>query len=67
MIDRRELLTALALAAPTLLARRPALASEPPPETARLRLVWTGSTCQAPQYVADELLKLEGFKRELKA
>ena len=25
-------------------------------------MAWTGSTCQAPQYVADELLKLEGFR-----
>jgi NitT/TauT family transport system substrate-binding protein len=39
---------------------RPARA-EPPPETPRLRLVQTPSMCQAPQYVAEELLRDEGF------
>ena len=35
--------------------------AEPPPETPRLRLVKIPSICQAPQYVADELLRAEGF------
>ena len=35
--------------------------AEPRPETTRLRLVRTTSICQAPQYVAEELLKGEGF------
>src|SRR5215468_1182038 len=35
--------------------------AEPPPETTRLRLVRIPSICQAPQYVAEELLKTEGF------
>jgi NitT/TauT family transport system substrate-binding protein len=34
---------------------------EPPPETTTLRLAWTGSACQAPQYVAEDLLRAEGF------
>jgi NitT/TauT family transport system substrate-binding protein len=36
-------------------------AAEGPPETTRLRLAWTGSACQAPQYVAEDLLRAEGF------
>jgi len=35
--------------------------AEPPPETTRIRLVQTSSMCQAPQYVAEELLRSEGF------
>jgi NitT/TauT family transport system substrate-binding protein len=37
------------------------VAAEPPPETTRIRLVHTPSMCQAPQYVAEELLRGEGF------
>ena len=35
--------------------------AEPPPETTRLRMVRVPSICQAPQYLAEELLRLEGF------
>jgi len=35
--------------------------AEPPPETTRIRLVRVPSICQAPQYVAEELLRSEGF------
>jgi NitT/TauT family transport system substrate-binding protein len=37
------------------------VAAEPPPETTRLRLPKTPGICSAPQYVAAELLSLEGF------
>jgi NitT/TauT family transport system substrate-binding protein len=37
------------------------VAAEPPPETRRIRLVQLPSICQAPQYVAEELLHSEGF------
>ena len=37
------------------------VAAEPPPETRRIRLVQIPSICQAPQYVAEELLRSEGF------
>jgi NitT/TauT family transport system substrate-binding protein len=37
------------------------LAAEPPPETTTIRLVQIPSICQAPQYVAEELLRSEGF------
>jgi NitT/TauT family transport system substrate-binding protein len=40
-------------------ARR--VAAEPPPETTRIRLVRVPSICQAPQYVAEALLRSEGF------
>src|SRR5262250_1661721 len=62
MIDRRGFLrraTAGAVAALGLRASR-ALA-EPPPETTKIRLAKTASMCWAPQYIADELLKAEGF------
>ena len=37
------------------------IAAEPPPETARIKLVQTFSMCEAPQFVAEELLRGEGF------
>jgi NitT/TauT family transport system substrate-binding protein len=37
------------------------VAAEPPPETTRIRLVQYGSTCQAPLYLSDALLRTEGF------
>jgi NitT/TauT family transport system substrate-binding protein len=36
-------------------------AAEPPPETTTLRLHKIAGICIAPQYVAEELLRLEGF------
>jgi NitT/TauT family transport system substrate-binding protein len=39
---------------------RPASA-EPPPETKKIRLVKVPAICLAPQYLAEELLRLEGF------
>jgi NitT/TauT family transport system substrate-binding protein len=38
------------------------VAAEPPPETTRLRLHKTSGICVAPQYVAEELLRAEGFR-----
>src|SRR5438309_1097155 len=38
-----------------------AVAAEPPPETTKLRLAQSTSTCQAALYVAEELLRTEGF------
>jgi NitT/TauT family transport system substrate-binding protein len=35
--------------------------AEPPPETTRLRLLRSPTMCWAPQYVAEDLLKAEGF------
>jgi NitT/TauT family transport system substrate-binding protein len=35
--------------------------AEPPPETTRIRLVKVPAYCLAPEYLAEELLRLEGF------
>ena len=62
-LSRRQLLGGLTLAGTAgLLGLRPmSVAAEPPPETTRLRLYKTPGICIAPQYVAEELLHLEGF------
>jgi NitT/TauT family transport system substrate-binding protein len=62
MITRRDLLRGAAGTA-GLLGWPPGHASgEPPPETTKLRLLKeTGRTCWAPQYVAGDLLRAEGF------
>jgi NitT/TauT family transport system substrate-binding protein len=36
-------------------------AADPPPETQRIRLIHAPSLCLAPQYIAEDLLRLEGF------
>lgn len=61
--SRREFLKGASLAGTaTLLGlRSDAFAAEPPPETARIRLSSIPGVCVAPQYVADELLRGEGF------
>jgi NitT/TauT family transport system substrate-binding protein len=60
--DRREFLrTASALGAAALLIQSRSAAAEPPPEIGRIRLARTASICLSPQYVAEELLRLEGF------
>lgn len=63
MIDRRGFLRrATAAGAVAALGLRVSRASaEPPPETTKIRLAKTASMCWAPQYIADELLKAEGF------
>ena len=39
----------------------PPAAAEPPPETTKIRLLRSNSVCWAPQYMAEELLRAEGF------
>jgi NitT/TauT family transport system substrate-binding protein len=60
---RRELLRGVAATAATaaLAGRSRTADAEPPPETTRLTLLQTTSLCQAPQYVAEDLLRGEGF------
>src|SRR5262245_28538992 len=60
---RRDFLTRTALAgAAGLLGMTAGPApAEPPPETRRIRLIRIPSICRAPQYVADELLRGQGF------
>ncbi len=63
MITRRALLSGLALAGGgglLGLTSRPA-AAEPPPETPRIQLAQIRGICVAPQYVAEGLLRAEGF------
>ena len=61
--SRRRFLRGITLAGTAgLLGWHPGqAAAEPPPETTRIRLVRIPSICQAPQYVAEELLHDEGF------
>jgi NitT/TauT family transport system substrate-binding protein len=62
LLDRREALTGLgALAAAGLWRPTAALASEPPPETTRLGSPGFPTICLAPPYVAEALLRAEGF------
>jgi len=62
MQTRRQFLTTLSLAGAAGLVGSPrALAAEGPLETTTVRLPKISSICVAPQYVADELLRAEGF------
>ena len=58
---RRFLTDTSALAAASVLGVPLTAAAEPPPETRRLRLVKVPAYCLAPEYLAEELLRLEGF------
>jgi NitT/TauT family transport system substrate-binding protein len=59
---RRRLLASLSLAGAACLVRAPgAVAAEGPPETTSVRFMRTPSLCHAPQFVAEELLRGEGF------
>lgn len=61
--QRRHFLTKLALAgAATIIGLRPrSAAAEAPPETTRIRIHDSAITCFAPEFIAEEALKLEGF------
>jgi NitT/TauT family transport system substrate-binding protein len=62
MQTRRRFLTTLTLAGGAGLARMPrVLAAEPRLETTSVRVIRNPSICIAPQYVAEELLRAEGF------
>src|SRR6266446_5752525 len=62
-MNRREFLRGATLAGTVGLVGVPPsrVAAEPPPETTRLRIGLVPSICVAPQYVAEELLRAEGF------
>jgi len=61
--SRREFVGGLTLAGTVgLLGAWPGeAAAEPPPETTRIRLARSPSICISPLYLAEELLRLEGF------
>jgi hypothetical protein len=58
---RRFLASTSSLGAALLLGLSRHAAAEPPPETTRIRLTQDPAICLAPQYLAEELLRLEGF------
>ena len=58
---RRFLANTSALGAASFLGLPRTAAAEPPPETTRLRLVKVPVICLSPEYLAEELLRLEGF------
>ena len=60
--NRRQFLTTLSVAGAAALVRGPpALAAEGPLETTTVRLAKNEGICIAPQYIAEELLRAEGF------
>jgi NitT/TauT family transport system substrate-binding protein len=63
MLSRRDFVGTLAAATATgLIGANPQLVrAEPPPETARIRIAKVPAICLAPMYVAEELLRGEGF------
>lgn len=58
---RRFLSNASALSAASILGLPRTAAAEPAPEITRIRFVHNPFLCEAPQYLAEELLRLEGF------
>src|SRR5689334_7788117 len=61
-VDRRKFLTnSVGLGAASLLGVPPSATAESNPETARIRFVKAPAICLAPLYVAEELLRGEGF------
>jgi NitT/TauT family transport system substrate-binding protein len=60
---RREFLGTAALAGATTLLglETEAVAAEPPPEATTIRLTRVSALCLAPQFLAEELLRAEGF------
>ncbi len=58
---RRFLATLSSAGAASLIGAGDTFAQEGPPETTTIRLAKSASICWAPQYVADELLRAEGF------
>jgi NitT/TauT family transport system substrate-binding protein len=62
MIGRRTFLkSAMAAGTGALFTTSAARAADAPPETTRVRLFKFPGTCLAPQYIAEDLLRAEGF------
>jgi NitT/TauT family transport system substrate-binding protein len=61
--NRREFLSAITCAGVAALLGTAAesVAAEPPPETKRIRIPQIPSACRSPEWVAEELLRAEGF------
>jgi len=58
---RRRFISTLSAAGASILAARRSSSQEAPPETGTIRLAKIPGICIAPQYVAEELLRGEGF------
>src|SRR4051812_38626728 len=58
---RRDFITLVGGAPVILGLKSESAAAEPPPETTRIRIHDAPITCFAPIYIAEELLKAEGF------
>src|SRR6516225_2833127 len=58
---RRFLSTPSSAGAVSLMETHTSLSQEAPPETTTIRLAKNDGICIAPQYIADELLRTEGF------
>ena len=61
--SRREFLGGLSITAAgaLIVAAPPATAAEPPPEITRLRISRISSVCRSPEWLAESLLRTEGF------
>ena len=59
---RRFLSTAAALTGSALIGRPCTALAEPPPEVKTVRFVHAPAMCLAPQYLAEDLLRAEGFR-----
>src|ERR1700724_509014 len=63
MESRRQFLSALAAASTAaVLHARPSPAAEGPPEVTTIRFTKLPAVCLAPQYIAEDLLRAEGFR-----
>ena len=61
-MTRREFLRLTGVATTVLVSGAPATgAAEPPPETTRLRIAQIPSVCRSPEWIAAELLHVEGI------
>src|SRR5258708_31644412 len=58
---RRFMATLSSAGAMGLIGGGNSFAEDAPPETTTIRLIQNAGICVAPQYVADELLRAEGF------
>src|SRR3989338_3485989 len=62
--SRREFLAGTSmLGAATLLGLPRTAAAEPPPETKKIRIVAAPAICLAPQFLAEELFRLQGVSQ----
>ncbi len=61
LVRRKFLANTSALGVASFLGLPRSAVAEPPPEITKIRLVKMPTICLAPQYLAEELLRLEGF------